>query len=376
MTTAPALSVDPEFSALIPPLTPDELALLEASIVAEGVREPLAAWRGVLLDGHNRRTIAERHGLPFTTREVSVSDRNAARNWVINNQLGRRNLSPLAASRLRGLLWKAMPKAVGGRPSENQPQNADGLTLKQFAEKHGVSEDTVLRDVHFAESVDAIAETIGEEARQEILTRDAKVTKQEVVALGQVAQAEPERARETWERMKEAPADDAPQPAKAHVSQNSGDNEWYTPEEYIAAARSVMGGIDLDPASSDAANAVVQATTYFTAEDDGLKQEWAGRVWMNPPYAQPLIQQFADRLVEQLGAVTEAIVLVNNATETRWFQALAEASASVCFPSGRVKFWAPDKVATPLQGQAVLYFGSKVAQFRAAFRLFGVVFTS
>jgi len=164
----------------------------------------------------------------------------------------------------------------------------------------------------------------------------------------------------------------------AHVAYNSGDNEWYTPAEYIDAARSVMVGIDLDPASSLAANNVVKAARFFSVDDDGLSPdaEWSGRVWMNPPYAQPLVADFCARLVSEFkkGSVATACVLVNNATETSWFQDVAAAASAVCFPSRRVRFWAPGKVSQPLQGQAVLYLGGSPNIFAQHFREFGLVF--
>lgn len=164
---------------------------------------------------------------------------------------------------------------------------------------------------------------------------------------------------------------------KAHVSNNSGDNEWYTPKEIVDAARSVLGTIDLDPASSEAANEQIKALRFFSEEDNGLLQNWSGKVWMNPPYSQPLIQQFCEKLYDSLeaGLVTEAVVLVNNATETRWFQDLAQICDGVCFPKARIRFWAPSKPSnSPLQGQAILYFGDNFHSFQMTFLEFGLIF--
>ena len=162
--------------------------------------------------------------------------------------------------------------------------------------------------------------------------------------------------------------------SKAHVSNNSGENEWYTPECYIESARLVMGSIDLDPASSEIANQTVNANLFYSQEEDGLSKEWFGNIWMNPPYSQPFIFQFISKLVES-NKVSQAIVLVNNGTETKWGQLLMKHSSAVCFHQGRIRFI--DKYGNlgdaPLQGQMICYLGSEVNNFVNEFNQYGTI---
>ena len=164
---------------------------------------------------------------------------------------------------------------------------------------------------------------------------------------------------------------------RPHVANNSGNNEWYTPLTFIAAAREAMGAIDVDPASSEIANKTVGAKAFYTVEQDGLKQRWTGNVWMNPPYAQPLVSDFAEAVSDKFDSkeIKRACVLVNNATETAWFQRMLQSSAAVCFLKGRVKFLDPSGEASgaPLQGQAVIYMGENPFRFAKAFGELGFV---
>lgn len=159
---------------------------------------------------------------------------------------------------------------------------------------------------------------------------------------------------------------------KPHVSYNSGNNEWYTPKEIIDLAFDVMGTINLDPATSEIANQIVKAQKIYTKEDNGLLQKWHGNIFLNPPYSAKLITQFADKVIEERKNIKQAIILVNNATETKWFNKLISVSSAVCFPSARVKFYSPagDR-AQPLQGQAILYVGEKTQRFIQHFSSIG-----
>lgn len=166
-------------------------------------------------------------------------------------------------------------------------------------------------------------------------------------------------------------------PRRPRVANNSGNNEWYTPPEYIKAAREVMGSIDTDPASCEYANRTVQTRQYFTAEDDGLAQKWSGNVWLNPPYSRDLIGRFAEVVTTKYaeGEINQAVVLVNNATETAWFQRMMDKATAICLPKRRIRFVDPagNPSRAPLQGQAFIYFGDRPEVFARAFNRFGRV---
>ncbi len=153
----------------------------------------------------------------------------------------------------------------------------------------------------------------------------------------------------------------------------SGDGEWYTPAEIIEAARRVMGRIDLDPASCEFAQRTVKAERYFTAETDGLAQEWSGAVWMNPPYSKGVIGPFIAKLIASQG-IEQAIVIVNNATDTKWCQSLFEWAEIACFTRGRVAFMKPDGAHNQgLHGQILFGKGVALGKFREEFGKLGSV---
>jgi ParB family chromosome partitioning protein len=161
---------------------------------------------------------------------------------------------------------------------------------------------------------------------------------------------------------------------KPHVSNNSGENEWYTPDYLIESAKIVMGNIDLDPASSKLANQIIKAKKYFDINSNGLDQKWYGNVWLNPPYSQPLISQFSDKINTEINNFTQACILTNNATETEWYQNILINASVVCFLKSRIKFidLNGNPSGAPLQGQSIIYIGKKSKEFYNEFKKYGI----
>ncbi len=160
-------------------------------------------------------------------------------------------------------------------------------------------------------------------------------------------------------------------------------NAWFTPTKYTDMVREVMGEIDLDPFSEESANDRVKAVRYFDIDDDAHKQVWfdiGGRVFMNPPYGRGEMAKAVNTFLANYskGLISEAIVLVNNSTDTKWFQDLQTVASAICFTSGRIAFENDDgkHISGNTRGQAFIYFGTNESLFHEVFRRIGVTFDS
>jgi len=150
------LIIDNEFKSYVRPLTDEEYEKLKESILAEGIRDPLVVWKNVLLDGHHRFKLAQEHGLEYKTVEVDLPDIWAAKDWIIKNQLGRRNLTEQEASYYRGKLYESRKLRQGG-DRKSKAQNVLLInTAEEIGKEYGVSHMTVKRDAEFSKSVDKI----------------------------------------------------------------------------------------------------------------------------------------------------------------------------------------------------------------------------
>ena len=159
------------------------------------------------------------------------------------------------------------------------------------------------------------------------------------------------------------------------VITSSASDEWYTPPEYLALARQVLGGIDLDPASNPVAQTWVQATTWYGIRENGLAQPWQGRLWLNPPYGTQL-QQWTEKAMHayRSGAVPAGILLVRPAPGSAWYQQIS-ADFPCCIPHKRIRFIDANGIQqkSPVHGNAFFYLGEAVAHFRERFSAIGVV---
>lgn len=193
-----ALKIDPEFQGKIPPLTFEELNQLEANILRDGrIINPIIVWQGLIVDGHNRYTIAKKHPeIPFTVHEKDFASRYEAIIWICKNQLGRRNLTPEQKKYLIGKQYEAEKCANGGDRKSPAAKSGYGKrnligapkTCYKVAAESGVGRTYVIEAEHYAKGLDAAEEAVPG-TRQKVLSGEVKPTAAEIAS---VARAPPE----------------------------------------------------------------------------------------------------------------------------------------------------------------------------------------
>ncbi|MCC5612277.1 hypothetical protein LC612_37545 [Nostoc sp. CHAB 5834] len=197
------MTVLPQLKSFIPPLQATEYEQLEANIQKDGCRESLLIWQttqgeidgssndsplNVLVDGHNRYAICKKNNIDFRVMLREFPDLQAVREFMINNQLGRRNLTPEQTAYLRGLKYRNERQAAG-RPVidgknylqiEEQEDRLAQRTQDKLANEFNVSPRTIHRDREYSEGIDKLSPDL----KQDVLTGKRKVSKDLIRAVG------------------------------------------------------------------------------------------------------------------------------------------------------------------------------------------------
>ena len=203
------LTVDSEFRDLIRPLLKDEYRRLEENLLADGCREPIIIWKGVIVDGHNRYEICTRLGIPFRTQERHFDNREEVISWICANQLGRRNISDETRRYLIGKRYEA-EKIIAGRrnysgwnqyrkreQSEDLPyevispdeQQEKIRTSQRIGEEYHLAHGTVEKYGTYSKAVDLVAKK-DPTMLPRILSGRYKISHDNVVALSRMSAPE------------------------------------------------------------------------------------------------------------------------------------------------------------------------------------------
>lgn len=169
-----SIQIDGEFESLIPRLTEEEFSQLEENIQEDGCRDALVLWGNILVDGHNRYKICQKHGLPFRTVQKDFANRDKAKEWIILNQFGRRNLTAFQRAELALQLKPEIVEKAKGRKTATLKQNSTdsqksderictARTDEELAKIAEVSRDTIRK-----------SEVIKEEGTREQIQRARK----------------------------------------------------------------------------------------------------------------------------------------------------------------------------------------------------------
>jgi len=187
--------LDEEFKALLPALNDVAYNDLERTLLKHGLRDAIVLWDGILIDGYNRYSICLKHNLPYHTVSMEFESREEVQIWIIENQIARRNLTPMQLSHFRGLHYRA-DKILKGTYDRNATKNHKGQndpyeasTASRLSKQYNVSPKTIKRNSKLSEAIDAIGE-VSSEARRLILSGEVRVDKGVLEGLASASQSE------------------------------------------------------------------------------------------------------------------------------------------------------------------------------------------
>ncbi|NLG05264.1 MAG: hypothetical protein GX567_15805 [Clostridia bacterium] len=200
-----SLIIDEEFKTLLAPLTKEEFEQLEENIMAEGCLEPLVIWNNILVDGHNRYTICQKHNIPFRKRYLFFKDRDEVIAWICANQLGRRNISDETKKYLIGKKYET-EKIIGAKNARGINQHtatreeifqakkfgsipSHNKTAMEMGKEYNISHNTVYKYGIYAKTLDVILEKCPAIAKK-ILSGSIKVSHDNLINLAKLSKAE------------------------------------------------------------------------------------------------------------------------------------------------------------------------------------------
>jgi len=187
--------IDEEFQNLLPALDEKTYKRLEESIVEHGCRDALVTWKDILIDGYNRYSICTKHEIPFSTVTMEFQSREEVIIWIIENQVSRRNLTPIQLTHYRGTHYRMIRKIKGTYTRSNLQVNTgqndqyQSWTENQLSKKYRVSPKTIRRDAKISETIDNIGEK-SPEAKRKILSGEISINKRDLEQLSSKPKAE------------------------------------------------------------------------------------------------------------------------------------------------------------------------------------------
>ncbi|MDR2572397.1 MAG: hypothetical protein LBD23_19160 [Oscillospiraceae bacterium] len=189
--------IDEEFESLLPKLDETTFETLENNLLEYGVRDALVLWNDILIDGYNRYKICTKHNVPFNTVNMEFNSREEVLMWISNNQIARRNLTPVQLSHYRGVYYNAVKKMKGSSNQytaksanpQSEGEQSRSATARDVGKRFNVSRATIERDGKVASALNEIAK-VSPEAKRKILSGEIPVDRAKLQRLSNASKAE------------------------------------------------------------------------------------------------------------------------------------------------------------------------------------------